>query len=102
MYLNLLFTLLHGHLELILSVFKAVNLVSTRINLFAQALDLKLHDIMLDKSLLFLLYDGLEVAASHLILKLKLTNDAVESLLFRLDLGNDAINIPALVLQLLV
>ena len=101
-HLNLLLTLFHGHLKLILSVLEAVDLVSTSVDLFAKSLNLKLHDIMLHESLLLLLDDSLEVAASHLVLELELADDAIERLFLCLDLGNDAVNIPAFILQLLV
>ena len=102
MHLDLLFTLLHRHLQLILSVLKAVDLVSSSVDFFAKTLNLKLHDVVLNERLFLLFDDRLEVATSHLVLQLELADDAVERGLLRLDLGNDAVNIPALILQLLV
>ena len=68
-------TFLHRHLELVLSVFETVHFVSSRVDLLAKTLDLKLHDVMLDKSLLLALNDSLEVTSCHLVLELKLSND---------------------------
>ena len=100
--LDFLLTLLHRHLELILPVLETVDFVSSGVNLFTEALNFKLHDIVLNERLLLSLDYRLEVAAGHLVLKLEFTNDTIECAFFSLDLGDDAINIPALVLELLV
>ena len=101
-HLDLLFTLLHGHFKLILSILKTVDFVSASVDFLAETLDLELHDVVLHERLLLLLDDSLEVAASHLVLELELANDAIKGCFLGFDLGNDAVNVPALVLQLLV
>ncbi len=101
-HLDFFLTLLHGHLELILAILETVDLVSACVDFLTQALDLKLHDVVLHESLLLLLYDRFEVTASHLILKLELTDDAVKSALLTLDLHNDTVDVATLILQLLV
>ena len=102
MNLDFFLTLFHGHLKLVFSVLKAVDFICTSIDLLAKALNLELHDIVLDEGLLLLLDDSLEITASHLILKLELTNDTIKSALFSLHLGDNSVDVPALILQLLV
>ena len=102
MNLDFFFTFLHGHLELVLSVLKTINLISTGVDFLTKTLNLELHDIMLDESLLLLLDDSLEVTTSHLVFELEFTDNAIKSALLGLDLRNDSINVSALILQLLV
>jgi hypothetical protein len=47
-HLDLFLALLHRHLELILPVLEAIDLISTSVDFLAKALDLELHDIVLD------------------------------------------------------
>ena len=100
--LDLLLTLLHRHLKLILAILKTVDFVSALVDLLTQALNLKLHDVMLNKSLLLALNDVFEIAASHLVLELKLTDDRVKLLLVLLGLSDHSVDVAALILKLLV
>jgi len=72
--LDFFLALLHRHFKLILSVFKAVYFISTSVNFLTKTLNLELHDIVLDESLLFYLDNSLEVASSHFILEFQLSN----------------------------
>ena len=100
--LDFLLTLFHGHFQLIFSVLKSIDLVRASIDLLSEALDLELHDIVLDEGLLLLLDDSLEITTGHLVLKLKLSNHAIKGLLLLLDLDDDSVDVPALILKLLV
>ena len=101
-HLDFLFALLHGHLQLVLSVLKAVHFVSTSVDFLAQALDLELHDVVLNQGLLFLFDHSFEITASHLVLELQLANGGVKSSFLFLDFDDDAVNVAALILKLLV
>lgn len=102
MHLDFLFTLFHGHFELIFSVLKTVDFVCTGVDFLTKTLNLELHDIMLHESLLLHLDNGLEVTASHFVLKLEFTDNTIQSTLLSLNLGDDSVDISALILQLLV
>jgi len=74
-HLDLFFTLLHGHLELVLAVLVAVDFIGTQIHLLAQALDLKLHDVVLHKGLLLVFDHSFQIATGHFVLEFQLADD---------------------------
>ena len=78
-HLDFFLTLFHGHFKLILSIFETIDLVCTSVDFFTQALNFKLHNIVLNKCLLLLLDYSLEIATGHLVFELKFSDDAIES-----------------------
>ena len=68
-HLNLLFSLLHAHLQLVLPILKTIHSICLHIHSVSQLLYLKLHDVMLYHSFFFFLLNFIHIAARHLILK---------------------------------
>ena len=102
MHLDFFFTLFHGHLKLVFSVFESVDFVSAGVNLLAQALNLKLHDVVLNEGLLLVFDDSLEVTSCHLVLKLELADHGIKGSFFNFDLHNHTIDVSALIFELFV
>ena len=100
--LDLLFSLLHAHLQLILSVLKTIDAVGLDVHGVSQFLDLKLHAIVLHESLLLVLEDLIKVAIGHLILELELLDLRGQGVSLALDLADGALDVAALVCKLLV
>lgn len=100
--LDFLFTFLFRHLQLVLLVLERVNLICFCDHLLAQLLNFKFHDVVLNQSLLFALYDSFQVATSHLILKFQLADDIRKDFLLIFDLLNDLVDVATLVFELLV
>lgn len=65
--LDLLLALIHGHLQLVLAVFKAVDFVRFHIDDVAQVLNLKLHNVVLHEGLLLLVGDLSEIYLGQLV-----------------------------------
>jgi hypothetical protein len=100
--LDLLLSLLHAHLQLVLSVLKTIDAVSLDVHGVSQFLDLKLHAIVLHESLLLVLEDLIKVAIGHLILELELLDLRSQGVSLALDLADGALDVAALVCKLLV
>ena len=100
--LNFLLTLLHGHLELVFPVFETIDTIRLDVNCISKFLDFKFHAIVLHQSLLLVLEHLLKVPISHLILELELLYLRCESEPLILDLVDCALDVSALILELLV
>ena len=100
--LDLLLSLLHAHLQLVLSVLKTIDAVGLDVHSVSQFLDLKLHAIVLDESLLLVFEDFIKVTIGHLILELKLLDLRGQGVSLALDLADSTLDVAALVCKLLV
>ena len=100
--LNLLLALLHRHLELILAILKAIDAVGLYIYGISKLLNFELHTVVLDQSLLLDLKHFVQVTIGHLILELELLDLRGQGVTLLLNLINGALDVAALVSQLLV
>jgi hypothetical protein len=100
--LNFFFSFFHRHLELIFSVLKTVHGVSFHIDSVSESLDLKLHDIMLYKCLLFRMLYFSKFNCELLILDFNILEFVFELLFLGFDLLDLALDIAAFILELFV
>ena len=100
--LDLLFSLLHAHLQLILSVLQTIDAIGLNVYCVSEFLDLKFHAIVLHQGLLLLLEDFIKVAIGHLILQLELLDLRGQGVSLALDLADGTLDVAALVCKLLV
>jgi hypothetical protein len=100
--LDLLFSLLHTHLQLVLSVLEAVDTVSLDIDGVSELFNFKLHAVVLDKGLFLGFEDFVEVAVSHFIFQLKLLDLRGKGVSLVLNLVDGALDVTTLILELLV
>jgi len=101
-HLNFLLTFLHGHLELVFAVFETVDLIGLHVDGVSKLFDFKLHAVVLDEGLLFALGDLGEFDGVLVVLNDDVLEGRGEGLFLRVDLGDDAFDVAALVLQLFV
>lgn len=101
-HLNLLFTLLHRHLQLVLPVFKPVHGVCLLIDGVPQGLNLKLHDVMLNECLLLGVLHLREFNSKLFVFNLDVLEFIVKFLLLGLDLLDLTFDVPAFILKSLV
>mmetsp|Transcript_2806 Transcript_2806/g.2436 ORF Transcript_2806/g.2436 Transcript_2806/m.2436 type:complete len:243 (-) Transcript_2806:1322-2050(-) len=97
---NFLFSLLHTHLQLIFSVFKVVHLICGLHQIISNILDFKLHDIMLNQSLLLLLDDLIQVLSCHIILEGQFIDLTLQSLVLSADLSQISVNSSQIIFKL--
>lgn len=71
-HLNFLLSLLHGHLKLIFPILQRKNLIHCTCDHFVDFLNFELHEIMLDKHLLLLLNDLIQILVRHIVFEGKL------------------------------
>jgi hypothetical protein len=69
MHLNFLFSLLHGHFQLVFLIFQCVYVISSPVKTLLNLLDLKLHDVMLDQNIFLFLCDLAECLDCHVVLQ---------------------------------
>ena len=100
--LDLFFSLLHAHLQLILSVLQTIDAVGLNVYSVSEFLDLKLHAIVLHQGLLLLFEDFIKVTIGHLILQLELLDLRGQGVSLALDLADGTLDVAALVCKLLV
>lgn len=100
--LNFLLTLLHGHLELVFSIFETIDAIGLYVNCISKFLDFKFHAIMLHERLLLILEYLLEIPIRHLILEFELLYLRRECEPLILDLIDGPLDIAPLILELLV
>jgi hypothetical protein len=100
--LDLLFSLLHTHLQLVLSVLEAVDTVSLDIDGVSELFNFKLHAVVLDEGLFLGLEDLVEVTVSHFIFQLKLLDLRGKGVSLVLNLVDGAFDVTTLILELLV
>ena len=100
--LDLFFSLLHAHLQLILSVLKTIDAIGLNVYSVSEFLDLKLHAIVLHQGLLLLFEDFIKVTIGHLILQLELLDLRGQGVSLTLDLADGTLDVAALVCKLLV
>ena len=65
--LNFLFSLLHCHFKLILLIFKGINMVSCSVKTLLDLLNLKFHNVMFNKNILFFFGDFAKSLNGHVI-----------------------------------
>ena len=100
--LDLLFSLLHTHLQLVLSVLEAVDTVSLDIDGVSELFNFKFHAVVLDEGLFLGFEDFVEVTVSHFIFQLKLLDLRGKGVSLVLNLVDGALDVTTLILELLV
>ena len=100
--LDFSFTLLHGHLKLVLSILETKDLICLFMHFLLKIFDLQLHHIVLHQSLLLVLLYLLKVSSGHLILKSQLLDHIVQFVFSLLDFDDDSCDISSFILQVLV
>jgi hypothetical protein len=100
--LNFLLTLFHRHLELVLAVFKPVNLISLHVDGVTELFDFEFHNVVLHESFFLLVGYFSKFNSKHFIFHQDVLEGGGEGVLLRFDLSDGPLNVAALILKFLV
>ena len=96
----LFFPFLHAHLQLVLLVFKPVDVVGGLVEVFLDLFDFELHDVVLHQHLLLLLSHLAQVLDSHVVLQRQFLDLGVQLLLGRPHVVQLVLNCSQVIVQL--